>query len=300
VVDRTAARGGGVAIFGERGRPIYGATEPGVTQPTARTSDLSPEEVAEVVEIISSGRHSRESRRLPNRLQSRSWASVEAVFLSLIDEIGWEGAGWKVGAASEDVRLAEGVPSPSPGRLFKRSIFENGAQIPPELFVNYRLCESEFAFRLNRPFLPRSRAYTEGEVIGGIESFFPAIEIGDSVFSDWYSASGYFGTCLDNGGGAAFVAGAPITDWQLLDLPNRRVDLSLNGQYLKSGFGRAAMGHPVTSLAWLINWLRVRGRKVDAGEIVSTGTCTGHCFVARGDTVTADFGELGVVEAHFA
>ena len=68
---------------------------------------------------------------------------------------------------------------------------------------------------------------------------------------------------------------------------------------LKSGRGAAAMGHPVTSLTWLLNWAREHGRDVSAGQIISTGTCTGHLFAARGDTVTADFGELGTVEARF-
>ena len=77
------------------------------------------------------------------------------------------------------------------------------------------------------------------------------------------------------------------------------MDLFLNGQYIKSGAGRAAMGHPVTSLTWLLNWLRERGRSTIAGEVVSTGTCTGHCFVAPGDHVRVDFGDLGVVEADF-
>ena len=39
---------------------------------------------------------------------------------------------------------------------------------------------------------------------------------------------------------------------------------------------------------------------VRAGDIVSTGTCTGHLFAAPGDTVRADFGPLGAVEASFA
>ena len=47
---------------------------------------------------------------------------------------------------------------------------------------------------------------------------------------------------MDNGGAAAFVPGAPIRDWRGLDLANARIDLSLNGQYRKSGYGRAAMG----------------------------------------------------------
>jgi len=59
------------------------------------------------------------------------------------------------------------------------------------------------------------------------------------------------------------------------------------------------MGHPVTSLTWLINWARERGRPVRAGDVVSTGTCTGHLFAAPGDTVRADFGPFGVVQARF-
>ena len=77
------------------------------------------------------------------------------------------------------------------------------------------------------------------------------------------------------------------------------MDLYLNGWYIKSGQGKAAMGHPLTSLTWMVNWARQQGRAVAAGEIISTGTCTGHCFAAPGDVASADFGELGKVEARF-
>ena len=92
----------------------------------------------------------------------------------------------------------------------------------------------------------------------------------------------------------------PIVDWRDLDLPNLRIEISLQGQRVNEGYGRAAMGHPLTSLTWLANWLSARGRGLEAGEIVSTGTCTGHCFCDRGDHVSVDFGPLGVVSAHFA
>jgi 2-keto-4-pentenoate hydratase len=59
------------------------------------------------------------------------------------------------------------------------------------------------------------------------------------------------------------------------------------------------MGHPLTSLTWLVNWLSERGRGLEAGELVSTGTCTGHCFCAPGDDVSVDFGAAGVLHAHF-
>jgi 2-keto-4-pentenoate hydratase len=286
-------------VIGDRGRAIHGPTQPGAFIPCARVSDLSRPEVAEVAESIAAGRVQKRTIELPDRLRTRSWDSVAAVVLALEQRLPWDGAGWKVGAASPDVREAEGVPSPSPGRIFRRGVFPSGSRLPAELFINYRLCESEFAFELSLDFPARERPYTEHDARAGIAALFPAIEIGDSVFADWYAASGYFGTSLDNGGGAAFVEGTRVEDWEGIDLPDAPMHLYLNGQFVKSGRGRAAMGHPVTSLTWLINWLRERGRGTIAGEVVSTGTCTGHCFVAPGDHVSVDFGGLGVVEAYF-
>src|SRR5205823_842768 len=206
----------------------------------------------------------------------------------------------RTGAASDEIRRAERLPSPSPGIIYAHTIFPNGARLPAELFINYRCCECEFAFRLGRDFPARAEPYTEADARAGIDCLFPALEIGDTVFRDWYGSSGYYGTCLDNGGGAALVCGPQTRSWPDLDLSAAGMDASLNGHYIKSGQGRAAMGHPVTSLTWMLNWARAHGRAVRAGEIVSTGTCTGHLFAAPGDTVRADFGPLGVVETHFA
>jgi 2-keto-4-pentenoate hydratase len=236
---------------------------------------------------------------MPERLRTRSWTSVEQVLLDLDRALGWQSAGWKVGAASMQVRRAENVPSPSPGRIFKHTIFASRASISGEYFVNYRLCECEFAFQLGADFPARREPYTESDLRAGIESLLPVIEIGDSVFEDWYSLSGYFGGMYDNGGGAALVHGSRVRDWQTVDLPASRIDLYVNGSFVKSGQGAEAMGHPVTSLTWMVNWIRERGFGVAAGELISTGTCTAHCFVAVDDVVSADFGGLGLVEVHF-
>ncbi len=284
----------------ERGRRMWGTTPPGGARPCARTSPLSEEEVAEVVDVIAGGRLGRRSVVLPERLRTRHWASVVKVIFALDERLGWPGAGWKIGAASEEIRRAEGLPSPSPGRIYRHTCFRSGEVLGPELFINYRNCECEYAFELGLGFPVRDAPYTEADVRAGIEALLPALELGDTVFSDWYGASGYFGSCLDNGGGAAFVAGERVTGWRGVDLTSAGMVVSLNGHVIKAGSARAAMGHPVTSLTWLVNWAREHGRRVEAGEIVSTGTCTGHLFCARGDAVSADFGELGVVEVHFS
>jgi 2-keto-4-pentenoate hydratase len=288
------------AGLSDRGRPIHGPTPPGQGVPCSRQSPLTGAEVAEVAAIIAGARRGRHAAELPERLRTRDWDSVVAVLLLVDEELGLAGAGWKIGAASDEVRRAERLPSPSPGIIYAHTIFPNGALLPAGLFINYRCCECEFAFRMGRDFPPRAEPYTEDDARAGIGCLFPALEIGDCVFRDWYGSSGFYGTCLDNGGGAALVTGRQTRDWAGLDLPEAGMDAFLNGHYIKSGQGRAAMGHPVTSLTWMLNWARAHGRAVRAGDIVSTGTCTGHLFAAPGDTVRADFGPLGVVEAHFA
>ena len=267
--------------------------------PVARESALDEGEVDEVVSLIADGRTARHVVVLPERLQTRHWPSVERVSLALVDRLGWEGYGWKIGAAAAEIRRSEGVPSPSAGRIHRRGLSSSPAKLPAELFVNYRNCECEFAFELGVDFPARDEPWTEEDARAGIESVMPALEIGDTVFDDWYGASGYFGSCLDNGGAAAFVEGPRHHDWRQFDLSKAGMDVYLNNHYVKSGTATAAMGHPVTSLTWLLNWLRERSMGTTAGEVVSTGTCTGHLFALPGDTVRADFAELGTVEVKF-
>ena len=278
---------------------MYGATAPGESIPCARNTPLSPEELAAVVEVIAAGREQRKPVFLPDELRTRDWDSVMKVSLLLDKRLGWVPVGWKIGAASEEVRRSEGLPGPAPGRIYRKTVFESPARIPSPLFINYRNVECEFAFRLAKSISPRPEPYTEAEVGECVECLTPTLEIGDMVFEDWYGASGYFGSCLDNGGGAALVCGARIVDWREIDLANARITLSLNGQFVKEGFGGAAMGHPLTALTWLVNWLADRDLGLQAGEIVSTGTCTGHCFVAAGDEVSAQFDGAGFVKARF-
>jgi 2-keto-4-pentenoate hydratase len=245
--------------------------------------------------IVLARRNHRLAPEYPEHLKTRNWDSVMAVIDAVNQRLAWPSAGWKIGAAAEEIRRVERVPGPCPGQIASQGVFQSPARLPRSLFIRYRCSECEFAFRMAADLPARPTPYTEGEVADAVDSLHPALEIGDCVFEDWYGSSGYFGGSMDNGGAAAFVPGAPIRDWRGLDLANARIDLYLNGQYMKSGYGRAAMGHPLTSLTWMANWLSGRGKGLLAGEYVSTGTCTGHFFAAPGDKLEVDYGEIGRV-----
>ena len=63
--------------------------------------------------------------------------------------------------------------------------------------------------------------------------------------------------------------------------------------------GARALGDPLAVMVWLANQQSARGRGMKAGEIVSTGTCTGLDAVRAGQCARAQFGVLGAVEAAF-
>lgn len=210
-------------------------------------------------------------------------------------------AGWKIGATSAAIQAAIGTAEPFPGRLYAPRCHASGARL--ELPEGTLGIECEFAFRMARTLPPRPSGHAPDEVAAAIGSVHPAIElVGQrlprALFRDVRSC------VADHGLNVAFVAGegfpwAPRAGGSGLDLAAARVRAVVNGEERASGTGAAALGDPLAALVWLSNFLGRRGRGVEAGEWVSTGTCTGVVEVAPGDVVEAAFEGLGTVVARF-
>jgi hypothetical protein len=143
------------SVITSRGRSIYGPTPPGGATPCARDTPLSRDELDDVVELIAAGREGRHAVSLPPALMTRHWPSVIEVMLRLDERLGWPAAGWKIGAASEEIRRAEGLPGACPGRIYLDSVFRSPASLPARLFINYRNVECELAFRVRDGFPAR-------------------------------------------------------------------------------------------------------------------------------------------------
>jgi 2-keto-4-pentenoate hydratase len=75
-----------------------------------------------------------------------------------------------------------------------------------------------------------------------------------------------------------------------------RVDGTVAGE----GTGERVLGDPLNALVWIANHQSRAGRGLRAGEIISTGTCTGLAPVKPGQRASADFGDLGAVEVEFS
>lgn len=202
---------------------------------------------------------------------------------------------WKVGSTSPESQAKLGTNEPGSARVPARFNFISGAPVP--VFAAHDLwIEGEFALRLGQDLPPRGTAYSREEVEAAIDGVAPALEVVGSRLAEGIAKGGRFRVTADGGANVSLITGAVVSDWRRFDLPGHELRLSINGETVAVGKGERALGDPVNVMLWLANHLR-GSEGLKAGEIVSTGTCTGLIRVAPADRLSADFGDIGIVEA---
>jgi 2-keto-4-pentenoate hydratase len=206
--------------------------------------------------------------------------------------------GWKIAATSEAGQAHIAVDGPLAGRLLAERVFESGSRL--RIGSNHmRVAEAEFAFRLAVDLPPRTTRYAVDEVLAGIESLHPAIEIPDSRYVD-FTAVGAAQLIADNACARHFVLGpAAPGAWRSIDLTAHQVVASVVGRLERKGVGSNVLGDPREALTWLVNELSQLGLTLRAGQVVTTGTCLVPLPIAPGDRVRCDFGALGAVDVAF-
>ena len=247
-------------------------------------------------------RHWREGSRipaLPEELRPATRAEGYAVQALLEGRSAHPLFGWKIAATSRAGQAHINVDGPLAGRLLAENVRPDGAEIP--LDGNFmRVAEAEFAFRMARNLAPRDEPYTAGEVLDAADTLHPSIEIPDSRYSE-FTAVGAPQLIADDSCAHLFVLGPPApASWRDLDLAEYRMMGQVTGAgaaIRREGIGANVLGDPGIALAWLVNELSGLGITLQAGAVVTTGTCLVPLPLSPGDEVTADFGRLGSVSA---
>ena len=206
--------------------------------------------------------------------------------------------GWKIAATSKAGQAHINVDGPLAGRLLRERVRASGDTAPFGRHAQMRVAEAEFAFRMARALPPQSRPYAVDEVLGAVATLHPAIELPDSRFDD-FTIVGAPQLIADNACAHYFVLGeASPETWRALDLVEHRVNGVVTGKLQREGKGANVLGDPRVALTWLANELSGLGITLDAGQVVTTGTCLVPLEIDAGDHVRMDFGTLGTVEVH--
>ena len=198
--------------------------------------------------------------------------------------------GWKVGSPNPTgpftcAPLPVSHIVPSPARVAQAECPDRGV-------------EAEIAVRIAHDLPPRAAPYTRDEVLAAIASAHPAIELLQSRYAD-VNAVDPLTNLADSLSHYGLVWGAPIPDWQAIDLANESVSVLVNGAEIKR---RTA--NPAGDMIRLVVWLANEGARwaggLKAGQFVTTGSWTAKDTVPDGGVVRMVFDHCGAVEATYA
>jgi 2-keto-4-pentenoate hydratase len=203
-------------------------------------------------------------------------------------------AGWKLGRinAPHDGRFGAGRLA---GPIFSRNVWIAG-HTPTRFGViegGFAAVEAEYVLELGET-APDRGDWTADTVAPLVSRVFIGVEIAGSPFAE-INSHGPAVTASDFGNNAGLILGGEIAGWRER-LSGLTCTMAINDIVIGRGGATAIPGGPLDSLAFLLNLLHQRGRRLEAGQLVSTGAATGVHDIFAGQSASADFGPDGRID----
>jgi 2-oxo-hept-3-ene-1,7-dioate hydratase len=201
--------------------------------------------------------------------------------------------GHKVGLTSKAMQQSSQIDEPDYGVLMADMFYDDGAILKHADFCVPRV-EMELGFVLGK----RLKGPGVGllDVLTATEWVVPSIEVIDARVQN---PRKIFDTVADNGAAAAVVIGGRPVRPNDVDLRWVGGIMYKNSEIEETGVAAGVLGHPALGVAWLANKLGSHGVALEPGHLVLAGSFTRVVFAGKGDTLHADFGELGGIAVQF-
>lgn len=106
-------------------------------------------------------------------------------------------------------------------------------------------------------------------------------------------------TISDNAAYGGTVLGGNPTRPEAVDLRWVSALLYRNETVEETGVAAGVLNHPAAGVAWLANKLHQHGARLDAGQIILSGSFTRPMWVSPADNVLCDYGPMGTVSCRF-
>jgi 2-oxo-hept-3-ene-1,7-dioate hydratase len=207
--------------------------------------------------------------------------------------------GWKIGLTSRAMQYALGIDIPDSGVLFDDMDFAHQSKVAAGHFIQPRI-EAEIAFKVHTSL---QGEVTREDVIAATEFVAPSIEILDTRIlradPETGRARNVCDTISDNAANAGIVLGPQRHKPEDFDLRWVGAIVSRDGEVEETGLGAGVLNDPVAGIVWLVRRLALYGQKVDAGQVVLSGSFIRPVECPPGSQIRADFGPFGEVEIGF-
>jgi 2-oxo-hept-3-ene-1,7-dioate hydratase len=208
--------------------------------------------------------------------------------------------GRKIGLTSRAMQRSSQINEPDYAPLLDSMFIESGQDIRVDRFIKPRV-EVELAFVLAKPL--EGLNVSLFDVLDATAYVTPAIEIIDARIEQFDRATKaprkVFDTISDFAANAGIVTGGrPVRP---LDVDLRWVGALLykNGAVEESGLAAAVLNHPATGVAWLARKIAAYGERLEANDVILSGSFTSPVVAVAGDTFHVDYGALGGIALNF-
>lgn len=212
---------------------------------------------------------------------------------------GREIIGWKIGLTSKVMQEALKIDTPDSGVLYDDMLFETGGTVPAGRFIQPRV-EAEIAFVMKAPL---DGDVTREDVLAATEAVVPSLEILDTRILRADPETGtprvIFDTVSDNAANAGIVLGAERHAPGAHDLRWAGAILRKNDEVVATGLGAAVLDDPVMGIVWLARRMHQYGARIEAGQVILSGSFIAPIECPSGTTIDADFGAFGSVSISF-
>lgn len=266
---------------------------------------LTPAEIASAVESLDTAERARKQTGLlslkhPAMTMDDAYA-VQKAWVSRKLTSGRKQIGWKIGLTSKAMQSALNIDIPDSGVLLDDMLFEDGATVPKDRFIQPRI-EAEIAFVMRDGL--SGPDVTIDAVLAATDHVIPALEILDTrivrVDPETKKARTIVDTIADNAANAGIVLGTRKLDPHGIDLRWMGAIVSRNGEVEETGLGAGVLDHPARGIAWLAERLAQYGEAFRPGDIVLAGSFIRPIEARPGDAIVADFGPAGTVRCRFS
>jgi 2-keto-4-pentenoate hydratase len=210
-------------------------------------------------------------------------------------ERGRKVSGRKIGVTSKAVQKQVGVDQPDFGTLFADTEYGDGIEIEAGRLIQPR-AEAEIALVLDRDL--DSAPHGFAEVVRAVAFALPAIEVVDSRIENWDIS--IVDTIADNASCGLYVLGSRPVPLSAFHAPSVPMRMTVDGAEVSTGSGAACLGNPLHAARWLADTMSQRGIPLRAGDVIMTGALGPMVALQPGQTVVAEFGEVGSVTTRIA
>ncbi|MEO8132514.1 MAG: fumarylacetoacetate hydrolase family protein [Betaproteobacteria bacterium] len=231
-------------------------------------------------------------RNLPDALAPRSVAdaySTQEALREIWIPIHGPVAGLKIATTTKVMQQLMGIDHPCGGVIYANRVHASPHDLELSHFVHVAV-ECELAVRVSAALPKRATQYAMEDVrraVGAVMPAFELIEDRNAVYRETRALS----LIADNAWNGGIVLGKPVDVAEDLDLNGLKGRLTT-----AAGTKEGLTDDPMGALAWLANLAADRGKPLEAGQVVITGSIIATLPIAAGETFSFEIAGLGHVQ----